>query len=612
MTSMQQRRRTFRVAAETLIAAAVLALVTWVAYRLQFRSGPAAVLYLSLVIFVSMRGSVVPALVVAVGGTLAWDRFFAGPAGTLQDRELRDIVALAAFTGIAILITRLVTTLRKSEIRWRNVFENNPTMYFMVDASGTVRSVNPTGAEQLGYTVEELVGKPVLNVFLEEDKAAARDHVARCLTRPGESMGWELRKVRKNGQMLSVRETARAVQWGTEPPIVLIACEDITDKKQAEEKLRQNEARLRYQASLLDLTHDAIFVRDLDAVIIYWNRGAEQLYGWRSDEAIGRVSHELLRTEFPEPLSDIVTKVVQTGHWDGELVHTKRDGTRVLAASRWSLQRNDQGQPAGMLETNNDITARKQAEEDLRRAHSELARASTLTTMGQLVGSIAHELRQPLAAIAMNGSATLRWLNRESPDVSEAREAASRIVREAQRADEVIRRLRALMEKSELQREPFEMNDAIHEVLELVQGELRRNGVSVHTDLALDLPPALGDRVQLQQVLLNLIVNAMEAMASIADRPKLLVIRTESAGSDDVAVAVEDTGPGLDPTTAPRVFDPFFTTKANGLGIGLSICRSIVEAHGGELSASPRSPHGTTFRFTVPTMAAARTVASPA
>jgi C4-dicarboxylate-specific signal transduction histidine kinase len=230
--------------------------------------------------------------------------------------------------------------------------------------------------------------------------------------------------------------------------------------------------------------------------------------------------------------------------------------------------------------------------------------------MGQLAGSIAHELRQPLAAIAMNGSATLRWLNRESPDLGEAREAASRIVREAQRADEVIRGLRALVGKSELRREPLDVNDAIHEVLELARGELRRNEVNVQTGLDPTLPPALGDRVQLQQVVLNLIVNAIEAMASVADRPKLLAIRTGRAESGEVAVAVEDTGPGLDPATAGRVFDPFFTTKPDGLGMGLSICRSIVEAHGGRLSSSPRAPHGTTFRFTLPTAAEAASTSS--
>ncbi len=1065
----QRRRKMARLAVETLATAAALALLTWTGVRLGLRAEPAAVLYLGLILLVSLRGNIWVALFAAIVGTAAWDYFFSGEQLALPQRQFRDIVTLVVFSATAFMITRLVTALRASEGRWRNVFDNNPTMYFMVDTSGTVLSVNPTGAEQLGYRPDELVGQPVLGVFLEEDKAAARDHVGRCLAHLGESMSWELRKVRKNGTMLWVRETARAVQLGTDAPVVLIACEDITDQKAAQDKLRENEARLRGQASLLDLTHDAIFVRDFASVITYWNRGAEQLYGWSKEEALGRVTHELLRTEFPEPVEQIMSAVLRSGRWDGELVHTKRDGARVIMASRWSLQRNEQGTPIGVLETNNDIsvrkraeeelrrsesflaqaqrlshtgsfgwrpadgtiswsdetyeifgvdrdavptvelalqqthpddrtalktgieqaeqagkdfelahrllmpdgsvkhlrivahtvadesglpefvgaimdvteqklaeedrrshlwflesmdrvnramqgandveqmtkdvlevvlsifdcdevsltypcdpdassyrvvmratrpelldvdaqnlvefpiddgsarlmqtaresgrpvrfdpssehgaltpstkrfgvqsglamalhpkvdapytfwlhqmsharvwtqqedrlfqeigrrladalttllvvrdlreserryrnifqmaevsiweedfsrvkaaiedlkaqgisdfgryfaehpdfvgqaaqlvrivdvndatvrlfgagskeellvsldrvftpetvevfagelravaerrtsfaaetvlqtlggerldviftialpqesptldrvlvsimdvTARKQAEEALRTAQAELARASTLTTLGQLAASIAHELRQPLAAMAMNGSATLRWLNREIPDLPEAREAAARIVREAHRADEVIRGLRALVSKSGLQREPLDINEAIHEVLELARGELRRSDVVVQADLDPVLPTVLGDRVQLQQVILNLVVNAIEAMIPVADRAKLLVIRTERPTSGGVAITVEDSGPGLDPATAARIFDPFFTTKANGLGIGLSICRSIIEAHGGELRASPRPAGGTTFRFTVPMSADAPSTA---
>jgi C4-dicarboxylate-specific signal transduction histidine kinase len=249
-----------------------------------------------------------------------------------------------------------------------------------------------------------------------------------------------------------------------------------------------------------------------------------------------------------------------------------------------------------------DVTARKQAEDALRTAHTELARASTLTTMGQLAASIAHELRQPLAAISMNGSATLRWLKRSTPDLAEATDAATRIVQDAHRADEVIRGLRAVMGQSALQREAINATDAIEHVLQLVRGELRRNDVTVQLDLAPALAPVLGDRVQLQQVLLNLIMNAIEAMAPVSERPKSLIIRTEGGEAGKVVVTIDDTGPGLEPTTVERIFDPFFTTKPNGLGMGLSICRSIVEAHGGHLWASPRSPHGTTFRFSVPTI----------
>jgi C4-dicarboxylate-specific signal transduction histidine kinase len=201
----------------------------------------------------------------------------------------------------------------------------------------------------------------------------------------------------------------------------------------------------------------------------------------------------------------------------------------------------------------------------------------------------------------MNGSAALRWLDRERPDLGEARDAATRVVREAQRADSVIRGLRALVGNSGPQRDSLDLNDAMQEVLELARGELRRHGAAVQVDLAYGLPAAFGDRVQLQQVALNLILNGAEAMATVADRPKVLTVRTEGADPSGVAVVVEDAGPGLDPAIAGRIFEPFFTTKPNGLGMGLSICRSIVDAHGGKLSASPRSPYGTSFRFVVPT-----------
>jgi C4-dicarboxylate-specific signal transduction histidine kinase len=252
------------------------------------------------------------------------------------------------------------------------------------------------------------------------------------------------------------------------------------------------------------------------------------------------------------------------------------------------------------LVTNSDVTSQRRAEEDLQHARADLARVGALTTMGELAASIAHELRQPLAAITMNGSAALRWLNRESPNLDEARDAVSRIVREAQRADEVIRGLRALLGQSGARREPLDLNAAINEVLELVRTESRRNEVSIRTVLDAGLPAAFGDRVQFQQVVLNLILNGIEAMVAVAERPRILVIRTERSESEGAAVIVEDSGPGLDAATVERLFDPFFTTKPNGLGLGLSICRSIVEAHGGRLSASTRASGGTAFRFTVP------------
>jgi C4-dicarboxylate-specific signal transduction histidine kinase len=247
-----------------------------------------------------------------------------------------------------------------------------------------------------------------------------------------------------------------------------------------------------------------------------------------------------------------------------------------------------------------DITERRVAEEALRDAQAELTRVARLTTMGELAASLGHELRQPLAAIVMNGSATLRWLDHEPPNLAEARDAATRIVREGQRADEVIRSLRALATKSGPQLSALDIDDAIREVLALTRSEMQRHAIVLHVDLAAGERPALGDRVQLQQVLLNLILNGLDAMASVGARARELKVSSALGEPGYVMVAVDDAGTGLEPAIAQRIFEPFFTTKAEGLGMGLSICRSIIQAHGGRLWVTPRAPHGTAFHFTVP------------
>jgi C4-dicarboxylate-specific signal transduction histidine kinase len=247
-----------------------------------------------------------------------------------------------------------------------------------------------------------------------------------------------------------------------------------------------------------------------------------------------------------------------------------------------------------------DITERRHAEEGLRHAQAEFVRVARLTMMGELLASIAHEINQPLGAVVANGDACLQWLNRDKPDLDEARRAVLRIVRDAQRASGVIRGLRALAKKSGPDLAKLDINDAIREVLALTRSELLRHRVVLRTDLSADDRPVFGDRVQLQQVLLNLITNGVDAMSTVTDRPKVLAIKSEPVEPGGMLVAVEDTGTGLDPATADRIFDPFFTTKPSGMGMGLSICRSIIDAHGGRFWVSPRVPCGIVFRFTVP------------
>jgi C4-dicarboxylate-specific signal transduction histidine kinase len=231
---------------------------------------------------------------------------------------------------------------------------------------------------------------------------------------------------------------------------------------------------------------------------------------------------------------------------------------------------------------------------------AELCRVARLTTMGELVASIAHEINQPLTGIVTNGQAGLNWLNRDKPDLDQARNALSYIVSAGKRAGDVIRGLRALAEKSGPVLAQIDIDDVVREVQALTRSELQRHGVTLHTDLSADHRPVFGDRVQLQQVLLNLIMNGLEAMRAVAERPKTLTITSEPVEPSGVLVAVEDTGTGLDPAAADRIFDPFFTTKSDGLGMGLSICRSIIDAHGGRLWVSPGVLCGTVFRFTVP------------
>jgi PAS domain S-box-containing protein len=364
---------------------------------------------------------------------------------------------------------RAEVQLRESEEQWRDVFENNPTMYFIIDAAGTVLSVNPFGAEQLGYNVDELVGHPVLGVFPEADREAVQRNVASCLEQLGRAKSWEARKVRKDGTVLWVRETAKAVSRA-KGPIVLIACEDVTEQKRAAEALRQ--------------------------------------------------------------------------------------------------------------------------------AQADLAHVSRVTTMGELTASLAHEVNQPIAAAVTNANTCIRWLAGETPNIEEAREAAMRIVQDGTRAAEIISRIRLLFKKGTPEREMVDVNEVIREMLVLLRSETTRYSISVRAELTVDLPEVMGDRVQLQQVFMNLMLNGIDAMKDVEGMRKL-TIKSQRAEDEELLVSVSDTGVGLPQQQTDQIFNAFFTTKLHGTGMGLSISRSIVESHGGRLRAADNPPRGASFSFTL-------------
>jgi PAS domain S-box-containing protein len=255
----------------------------------------------------------------------------------------------------------------------------------------------------------------------------------------------------------------------------------------------------------------------------------------------------------------------------------------------------------------NDITERKRAEAEARdserryrEVQAELAHASRVATMGQLMASIAHEVRQPIAAVVTNAQAGLNWLGAQPPDLEEVRQTLGCIVRDGMRAGDVIGRIRALIEKAPPRKEDLEINEAVLEVIALTRAEVLKSGVSVRTQLAEGLPVIRADRVQLQQVILNLIINAVEAMSGVGEGARELLISTGRDASNGVLISLRDSGPGLDPKSLDRLFEAFYTTKAQGMGLGLAISRSIIEAHGGRLRASANVPRGAVFQFTVP------------
>jgi signal transduction histidine kinase len=289
------------------------------------------------------------------------------------------------------------------------------------------------------------------------------------------------------------------------------------------------------------------------------------------------------------------------------LRHFKTGDPIPILYSAFRIDDPKTGQPVNVGNVCSDITDRKRAEEKLRAseqrlldAQLELARVTRVTTLGELTASIAHEVNQPLAAVVANAEACLRWLDRAIPDLDAARRSVEWVISDGNRASEVIRRVRALAKKSDIEMVPLDVNDVVREVIALVQRELSSHQVSLRMELAPALPTILGDRVQLQQIIINLVMNGIEAMQSVTDRPRELLIRSRHDEKQRVLVSVTDCGVGISAENADRLFDAFFTTKSSGMGMGLSICRSIVEAHGGRLSASPNEGPGATFQFVLP------------
>ncbi|UVO35966.1 PAS domain S-box protein [Bradyrhizobium arachidis] len=874
-----------RSAPQLTLGSIALAAVTLTCLYFQAHFAAAAFAYLLVVLLFSLMGSFIVSSALCIVAIAALAYYFAPPAFSLRIDDPRDIPVVVAFFIVSVAGTYLIGKLRQEreaarlaaaklqrsasdwedrEKRWRAIFEHNPAMYFMVDEAGIVLNVNTLGATQLGFACAELLGQSVLDVFLEEDRAFVRKCIQTCLEDVGQSRTWDVRKVRKDGSVLWVRENAKAMLWAGDRPVVLMACEDITERKQTELALQRSEAHL---AQAQELSHTGSFSWNASTGEAFWSKETFRIFQIDSqttpapqlvierthpddrasvkeiiDEAMrdlrdfeheyrlllpdGSVKHihaqaRVTRTasgeiEFVGAATDITAArraeqqlrrseaylaeaqhLTHTGSWswdvhtrdfvyrsaevdrlfgfapqepvsletirsrihpgdlpglqevqrqaidqeherfeydfriilpdggirrihsvahvvvgsDGnvsELIGTHMDVTEqhaarerlenTLVALRESEQRfrdyaetasdwlwetgpdhrvthlSEHTSAAGILATgltgllrwdiacdmeeepekwrqhratlqahlpfrdliyrtvnrmgspiyvrtsgkpffdgngnflgyrgvSTDITATiraDQAEQELRKAQAELAHVTRVTTLGEMTTSIAHEITQPLAAILSNADACLGWMAREVPNLAAARSSVEWIIEDAIRASEVIRSIRALAKKGEIEMVPLDINQVVRDVIALVTRELVSHQVTLRSELTSALPRVLGDRIQLQQVIINLVMNGIEAMDAVTDRPRELLIQSSADDLGYVQLSVTDCGVGIAGNDADRVLDPFFTTKPSGLGMGLSICRSIVEAHGGRISVVQKNGPGATFQFALP------------
>jgi len=373
------------------------------------------------------------------------------------------------------------------------------------------------------------------------------------------------------------------------------------ERRRVEEALRESERESRLIVNtipgfVLVLTPAGVLEVVNDPLLEYVGQPLEEVRQWRVNTMV-----------HPEDTPRVVETLTK-GRASGEAYDFEARVRRFDGVYRWFQVshrplRDTRGQVTRWYALLTDIEDRKRAEAELGEAYSDLAHVTRVTTMGELTASIAHEVKQPITAALTSAQTALRWLEAQPPELGEVRAALSRTVRAGKRAGDVIGRIRALVTKAPPRKDSVEINDAIREVVELTRSEAAKNGVSVRTDLAEDLPLIQGDRVQLQQVILNLILNGIEAMAGVGEASRELKIRSRGEDGGGVRVAVADLGPGVAAGDLEQVFAAFYTTKPGGLGLGLSICRSIIEAHDGRLWASPDEPRGAVFQFTLPTPA---------
>ena len=492
--------------------------------------------------------------------------------------------------------------LRRAEEKTRLIIDTALDAVITMDAQGTITSWNKQAEVIFGWSSPEAIGQHMSDMIIPEQDRMAHEHGIRHFLATGDGpilrRRIEVTAARRSGVEFPVELEVSPMKLDHEW-IFSAFIRDITDSKRAEQKLRESELNLRQMTETIP---EMLWSATPDGAIDYCNARVLDYTGFSSQEIMSRGWTKLLHPDDADQAVRMWSSCVTTGspyRVEVRTIHAA-DGTYRWCVTSALPLLDQQGRILKWYGTVVDMHDWKQAQEDLRNTQTEFAHMSRVMTMGELTASIAHEVNQPLAGIITNANTCLRMLAADPPNVDGASETARRTIRDGNRMSEVITRLRALYSKKDATTEPMDLNEAARDVIALLLSELQRNSVVLRIELADDIPLVAGDRVQLQQVILNLLRNASDAMSGVDDRLRLLLIRTGRDEGDQVRLTVEDAGVGFDPQVADRLFKAFYTTKNNGMGIGLSVCRSIIESHRGRLWATPNDGQGATFSFSIP------------
>jgi PAS domain S-box-containing protein len=531
------------------------------------------------------------------------------PDGTVKHLEANSRPVFSASRELVeFIVTHIDLTerkraeeaLRESEAKIRRLVDANIIGIFIWDFEGRIIEANDAFLRMVDYDREDLVSGRIRWTELTPPEWLDRDE-RRWLPElkvTGSLQPFEKEYFRKDGSRVPVLIGAATFEEGGNQGVSFVL--DLTERKCAEEALRESEGKVRDYAET--------------ASDWFWEIGPDYKFTLLTENAFGSHSADRIGTACWDHALDLETEpekwrlvratldsrkpfrdfVYCSAGRNGSPMYVKASGKPVFDAN---------GEFRGYRGTGTDVTALMRAQEErerLRRLESDLAHMNRLSVMGELTASLAHEITQPIATARNNARAAWNFLDKQPPDLDEVREALHSVVGDADRAGDIVDRIRDQIKKAPPRKWRFDLNEAINEVIVLARSAVTKNGVSVQTHLTEGLAPVQGDRVQLQQVVLNLILNAVEAMSTVEAGPRELLISTEQTQTGDVLVSVRDSGPGIDPDQVDRVFEAFYTTKSSGVGMGLSICRSIIDAHGGRLWAEANEPRGAVFRLTLP------------